>query len=69
MAMKTNSKAVSGYTIEREGDQFCLYAPSGDKVADFDTRREAVSKLKEILKEESTEPKKSKAEDTAEGEY
>lgn len=52
--MKTNSTPAAGYQIVKEGTQFCLYAPSGDEVGKFDTRREAVAKLKEVLKAEDT---------------
>lgn len=49
------------YKVEKEGDQFCVYQIStGKKVEDFPTRRDAMNKIRELLKAPKDEGKNDK---------
>lgn len=53
------------YEVKKEGDQFCVYQIStGKKIEDFPTRRDAMSKIRELMKAD----KEGKKEDAAAGE-
>lgn len=49
------------YEVKKEGDQFCVYQIStGKKVEDFPTRRDAMSKIRELMKSDRPDKENKK---------
>lgn len=48
------------YSIEKKGDQFCVYNnDTGEKVGEHDTRQKAVAQMRAIMANEGKDSKKS----------